>query len=196
MTFNDILKQVEASQLNYLISKTPFSANISLKCSFTQMYTKPLSKPDQEKLGQHFDANATVKNEKSDLQDKLEKEVLQLKSKLNSLEDTIRKQDHVLEDQSKQLKHTEKVAEEQAAEFREELLKVKRDKNKLATKNKISEDENEMLKNQTANVKKENEKLTEEKKALVNQLKTLKKDNATLDGLSQGLEKKLAKETL
>ena len=48
-----------------------------MKCLFAQIQIKPLIEPDQEQLGQHFDAKDTVKNEdakeKSDHQDKLEK---------------------------------------------------------------------------------------------------------------------------
>ena len=79
--FGDILNQVEASKLNYFISKTPFSANISLKCSFVQFHDKP--DPEQVQLGQHCDAEATVKSEviidTSDNCDKLEKELVNLK---------------------------------------------------------------------------------------------------------------------
>jgi len=192
LTFNDILKQVEGSKLNYLISKTPFSANISLKCSFAQNHAKP----GQAHIDQHLDAKATVKSEDTkesfDHHDKLVKEVLKLKSKLDGLQDTIKKQNQVIEDQSKQLKNTEKVAEEQAAEFREQLLKVKKEKNKLAAQNRTIEDENEMFKNEIENVKKEHGKFIEEKNVLENQVETLKKAQTTLEGIN----KKLNEETL
>ena len=93
-TFNHILKQVEFSQLNYLISKTPLSAYISMKWSFVKSYDKP----DHDQV-QHFDAKAAVKIEDtietSDHHDELEEEVLKLKSILVRQEETIVQQKHV-----------------------------------------------------------------------------------------------------
>ena len=62
--------------------------------------------------------------------------------------------------------------------FRDEVLKVKKDKNKLATTIKSLEDENEMFKNETENLKVEKQKLAEETQVLVRYVKSLKKDQA------------------
>ena len=124
-TFNHILKQVEFSQLNYLISKTPLSAYISMKWSFVKSYDKP----DHDQV-QHFDAKAAVKIEDtietSDHHDKLKEEVLKLKFILVRLEETIVQQKHVIQ-------IFEKSAEDKRAEFREEVLKVKREKKEEKT---------------------------------------------------------------
>ena len=42
--FKEILNKVETSQLNYLISKTPFSANIAIKSSFIKYHDARSSK--------------------------------------------------------------------------------------------------------------------------------------------------------
>ena len=112
---------------------------------------------------------------------------------LISLENTITQQKHVIGAKSEELTNSEQSAEDKAAVFRDELLKVKKDKNKLATKIKSLEDENEMLKNE--NLKVEKQKLSEETQVLVRDVKSLKKDQATYDDLTHSLEQKLEKES-
>ena len=165
-----------------------------MKCCFIKTYDKP--DPDQV---QHFDTKSATKSEDtvetSDRHDKLEEEVLKLKSIIVCLEETIVQQKHVIEEKSVQLKNSEKSAEDKAAEFREEVLRVKREKNKHANKIKALEDENVMLKNQKENLKKEEQKLLEEKQILVSEVKTLKADQATHGELTQSLEQRLKKES-
>ena len=96
--FKNILNQVQASQLNYLISKTPFSANISLKCSFVQMHGQSFP----EKV--HHDGEATAV--KTSLTP-----VLELKPKIVNFEETVTKQELVIEDKAKQVKASIKTAE-------------------------------------------------------------------------------------
>ena len=38
--FQNILRSIENSRLNYSLSKTPFSASISIKCSFIKRFEK------------------------------------------------------------------------------------------------------------------------------------------------------------
>ena len=38
LIFNDVINCIENSQINYIIHKTPFSANISIKCSFIKKF--------------------------------------------------------------------------------------------------------------------------------------------------------------
>ena len=92
--------------------------------------------------------------------------------------------------------NSEKSAEDKAAVFRDEVLKVKKDKNKLATTIKSLEDENEMFKNETENLKVEKQKLAEENQVLVRNVKSLKIDQATHDDLTHSLEQKLEKESV
>ena len=193
--FNDILNQVEKSQLNYLVSKTPFSASISLKCSFAKA-----SKADQDEvIVQKYNVNeaADVKAgaTKSDHKDRLENEILKLKSELAFAENTILEQKHVMVDNLKQLKELAKSAENKAAEFSENLLNVKKEKKNLATQLKTNEDLNGKLKIETENMKEENKKLTEEKRNLVRGAKELKAEQATLEQINKSLEQKLEKET-
>ena len=46
--FNDLLNQIEKSKLNYVINKTPFTANISIKKSFIKWFD-PSKVQDEEK---------------------------------------------------------------------------------------------------------------------------------------------------
>ena len=107
--FKNILNQVQASQLNYLISKTPFSANISLKCSFVQMHGQSFP----EKV--HHDGEATAKSEDifdtSGPHENTEIEILEIMSKIVHLEETITKQELVIEDKARQVKASIKTAE-------------------------------------------------------------------------------------
>ena len=114
-----ILNQEEKSQLNYLVSKTTFSANISLKCSFAKA-----SKSDQDEV---------IEATRSDHIDKLENEILRLKSKLAFSENAIIEQKQ--EDNLQQLKELAKSAEKQAAESCEDLLKVKKENSCNSVKN-------------------------------------------------------------
>ena len=43
LRFNELLNQIENSKLNYLISRTPFSANISVKRSLIKFHDKEVS---------------------------------------------------------------------------------------------------------------------------------------------------------
>ena len=50
-TFNDVIKCVENSNLNYYINKTPFSANIAIKSSFIKRFEETsLSEPKVEEF--------------------------------------------------------------------------------------------------------------------------------------------------
>ena len=53
-SFQEVLEKVELSNLNYTISKTPFSAHISIKRSFIKFY-------DQEALPQKTKYTENVK---------------------------------------------------------------------------------------------------------------------------------------
>jgi chromosome segregation ATPase len=106
-------------------------------------------------------------------------------------ENAIIEQKHVIEDNLKQLKEFAKSAENQVAESREHLLKVKKEKKTLATQLKTVEDESGSLKIETENIKTENKKLIEDKKNLVREAKELKADQATLEHINISLEQKL-----
>jgi hypothetical protein len=123
-----------------VVSKTPFSATISIKCSLAKVYKNSSTESDKQ-FCQSSVVNenaASVKSEDPmDLTNKLESEILKLKLTIKGLENTVIEQKQVLDVKSKQLKDSSKSAEDQGAELREELLKVKRERNRLGSKMKL-----------------------------------------------------------
>ena len=55
--FNELIHKIEKSKLNYIISKTPFSAQISIKRSFVKFFAPP----------SQIQAEATLKQDPADL---------------------------------------------------------------------------------------------------------------------------------
>ena len=43
IVFNEVLSEIEASQLNYVITKTPLSASVAIKSSFIKYFDQPTS---------------------------------------------------------------------------------------------------------------------------------------------------------
>lgn len=191
--FNNILHHVETSQLNYSVSKTPFSATISLKCSLVNIWN-----PGSDK--KHLDQSVhEAKIKKEDIKKRTEEqedEIKQLKSTIKSLERTVNDKKSVLEVKSKKVKDSMKSAEDEKAELREELLQLKRERNKLKSKNKSLEDEIQMVKGETENMKNENVKLRNEKQLNEDEVKQLKMEKATIEQLRDSLESQLEKEKI
>ena len=109
--FNNILHQVETSELNYAVSKTPFSATISLKCSLAKVYKNSSTESDKQ-FCQSSVVNenaASVKSEDPmDLTNKLESEIFKLNLTIKGLENKVIEQKQVLDVKSKQLKDSSK----------------------------------------------------------------------------------------
>ena len=122
--FRDVLCYVEKSRLNFCLSKTPFSATISLKSSFIK------SDIDFSKTPVSF----------SELEQKMTSQVeenLNLTEKLKVLEksyNTVKKDKDRIEHLYEQEKTKHKLADEIEAELRSELLKVKAKKSASTSK--------------------------------------------------------------
>ena len=186
--FENILQQVETSDLNFAVSRTPFSATISLKCSFIKKYEK--AAPETVKHHENCDTvsvEPTKMNEPKP-SDKLESDVKVLESTIKTLETTINDQKNLLNAKSKQIKDSSKHADDHVAELREELLKVKQERAKFRTNVKTLEEELLMLKGETENVKHENGKMIKALKAHETEVEKLKQDRVSLE---QELVKKI-----
>ena len=85
--FNCLLSEIENSGLNYFVSKTPFSANISLKSSFAKHLNEKLvqikPKTETSKL-----LSVSQQHDKTEFQT-LEIDNLQLKNQVDSLENVV-----------------------------------------------------------------------------------------------------------
>ena len=122
--FNDILQHIETSELNYFVSKTPYSATISLKCSLVKKY-KAYNDATQSRecravLGKKIKSEHHVVEPKEDF--------VKLKSTIECLEKNVSGQKNVIHEKSKQSKELAKSAEDQVEELLEELLIVKRER--------------------------------------------------------------------
>ena len=150
--FKDILNKVETSQLNYVISKTPFSANIVIKSSFIKYYdarssTDPIMKDESEK--------------KSFQNVKITSDLVSLKKQIVRLEDLLQSE-----------RNRVKSLEDQIGEFRGKLLDIKKEKSDLNSQLKAH-------KTQLTDLKSKNMKIHETNKDLEVQL-ALKNENLNL----------------
>ena len=125
--FNNLINQIEKSQLNFKITKTPFAANISLKSSFIRYFEIPSPHSEEE------DSEPIVINN------------LDTMKLLNDLK--IMKEENVrLEDHLKQEKSKVKSMEAEAGVFREEILEIKKDKRLLTTNLREYETKQDLMK--------------------------------------------------
>ena len=134
--FNFLLCQIENSPLNYAISKTPFSATISLKSSMSKRFKHdPTSNQEDTANKVNFnDFNQTLEDENNDLKQSLQK-----------LKQIVSDQKVIIEEKFKQEKDASKTANDQMATFREEILHVKSEKKKINAQIKRIIDENKQL---------------------------------------------------
>ena len=149
--FNCLLSNIEHSGLNYFVSKTPFSANISLKCSFSKYFSakNPLKK-EQNPSEVDLPSKNMLKT--------FELENCQLKHEIESLERIVADQKQVINQQFEQKKKQEKCSEERASKFRAELLEIKSEKSKQSSRIRNLEAErvdNENLKQDIGELSKE-----------------------------------------
>ena len=127
--FRDVLCYVEKSRLNFTLSRTPFSATISLKSSFIKNNTD-------------FTENPISFSELEQKMTSQVKENLELMKKLNILEKsyiTVKKEKDRMDHLYEQERTKHKLADEVEAEFRSELLKVKAEKSESNSKLKSLE---------------------------------------------------------
>ena len=130
-TFNCLLSDIENSGLNFLVSKTPFSASISLKSSYAKHFDEVVKK-SESKLRDLPQCEAPVYN----------LENLQLKEQIESLKKQVMDQKIFINERLENEKKLKVSNEEQASEYRADLLKVKKEKNNLCSQIKALKDEN------------------------------------------------------
>ena len=114
--FNDILHYAENSRLNFSMSRTPFSATISLKRSFTDDKQSVYSKTQLSRS----ELETTV--------DKLSADNEEMKMKLQKVENDFYEAEQKkvkAEELYKMEKENNKAATEVEGQFRSELLKLK-----------------------------------------------------------------------
>ena len=121
--FNCLLFDIENSGLNYLVYKTPFSANISLKSSFSKHFSR------NDSFQSESNSSSTCVDQPTKCEGNVVKalklENLQLKAQVESLEKIVTDQKDIINEQFEQKRNQKISSEEQAAEFRPELIKIK-----------------------------------------------------------------------
>ena len=141
--FKKLLRNVEDSQLNYAISRTPFSATISLKSSFLNRFPHTSQKSFHENIDTNNEKIKTVKAEKSDFKD----EVDQLEKDREGL---------MLDHQNMKKLYDKEKSKNEALEleiksFREEALKIKKEKRQLKENLKLEKEMYEALRIESKN---------------------------------------------
>ena len=188
--FNDVLMYVECSGLNYLIKKSPFSANISIKSSLIKRYNDEATS-DNYVVSNEVQKNDDVKKESFE-EDDLRKENVSFREKY----DAAVKDNDRLESVLVQEKEKVKDLETQIADQRSQLLSVKSERKKSSQRVKVLEEENvrirlewNVLKEQVESQEEKIDALKEEKLIIVNKLETclseqdiLKRDTKQVSG--------------
>ena len=119
--FENLIISIETSRLNYILTRTPFSATISMKSSFAKFHENP------------EDENTKNENEES------KEEKMNLQRKIKMLEENLKAIDaekNNLEKVYNREKEKGKSSQEIEGQLRVELLKVKSEKNALISNNK------------------------------------------------------------
>ena len=139
--FNEVLNKIEASQLNYVITKTPFSANIVMKSSFIKYF-------DEATSAEIVKTEPEVKVEDCEISKKLV---------------TVKQEKRALENMFDIERDKVKAMEGQVGDYRDELLKIKKEKHELNAQLKS-------YKTQLSAVKEEHRKLSVVNKDLEHQV--------------------------
>ena len=144
--FSDVLKYIEDSGLNYLMKKSPFSANISIKSTLIRRYSD--KSPNAEYVANKVQTDVKKENVQEDIS---LKELVSLRESYNS----VANEKEILEDILGKERGKLKDLENQIAEQRSELLRVKSERKKSKQKIKTLEDENIKLKDENQVIKKQ-----------------------------------------
>ena len=163
--FENLISSIETSRLNYILTRTPFSATISMKSSFAKFHENP------------EDENTKNENEES------KEEKMNLQSKIKMLEENLKS----IESEKKNLemvynceKEKVKSSQEIEGQLRVELLKVKSEKNALISNNKS-------LQTRVDELERECDKKEDLNKDLQSQFKSKMKVLESLEGRVEGL---------
>ena len=125
-TFNMLLKKIENCGLNFAMTRTPFSASISLKSSFCRGVGSNVAKSQLNPIEE------TESKESDEISLKLENATL--KSRLAILEQKLLEQKGEIDKKFEDEKFVVKACEEKEAEFRADLLKVKSERKQMSVK--------------------------------------------------------------
>ena len=161
--FTNLIRNIESSELNYTMTKTPFSAIISLRSSFVKRHGEEERCPEVETV--KHSPSEDLKHLESEVE-KLELRNLSLKAELKNHQDSSQKQQDKFEKETLKLQiiyNTEKGKseglEKQIGELRDEVLKIKLEKNKLKGDIKTEMEMNATLKEECKDLKERNASL-------------------------------------
>ena len=173
--FNELIYKIENSQLNYKISKTPFSASVSIKSSFVKYQ---VVKEDTEQLVSRTDSE---KDKKPDLAGvMLSKALKKLQEEKDKLEDILKLE-----------KNRVKSLEAELGELRDEILKTKKEKNSANSSLKTCKTELDNIKEEKMKIEKNIDGFKDQLKTKNEVLKTKIDEYTDLKHHSIGLEKQL-----
>lgn len=179
--FKTILQQIEASQLNYSLSKTPFSASISLKSSFIKRFQ-----------GDNIKHEVLVDSKTGTTEvEKLRQENYEMKESMKELKERLASQDKAINEHFKEAKVKFKLAEEESAAHREELIQIKKEKTKLGAQVKTLQGENQQLVSEIKFCKDEADESKKSTKKHDEKVKKLEKDKELLKISEDKLQKQI-----
>ena len=121
--YNDLISEIEKSSLNYVMTKTPFSAQISIKRSLIKYFDSPAHIHEEKEVNEETTENVEMV------------EVTKLKENLAAAEKEKERVEFRLEEEKKKVK----TQKETLAQFRDELLQLKSEKKDLKLKLKNQE---------------------------------------------------------
>ena len=170
--FNDLIYKIEKSQLNYKISKTPFSANVSIKSSFVKYQCV---KEDNLLLELSKYSEKDVKPNLHEV--KLENAMRKLQEEKENLENILKKE-----------KDKNKSLEAEIGEFRTEILRNKKEKKTANSSLETFKSELDDLKEEKIQTEKATADLKEQKKAKKEVLKIKDEEYTDLKSHSARLE--------
>ena len=123
--FMKLIRNIEDSQLNYSMTKTPFSATISLKCSFQKRF-KTASQENSEKVEEHQYDEIARQMESEKLQ--LQGEIIKLQSMFDNEQKKLVEEGVKIQKLYDVEKNKSKDLEMKITEFREDILNIKKEK--------------------------------------------------------------------
>ena len=189
--FNNILYTIEKSSLNYWISKTPFSATISLKSSIaTPRYKNaPAAVPETDYV-KLPDESKELKAQISSLEKAALKIEKSLKKEIQALVKENEKFQKLYEGGKDMLKNCEK----NISELRDELLQAKKEKRKTSDAFKVIEKDLDNAQTDIMNLKTENTKSSKVIKIKTAEAKKLTDEKELLEKKIVCLEANLVNE--
>ena len=155
--FMNLIKNIEESQLNYSMSRTPFSATISLRCSFLKRFAEGSQMSSVRKMASRTDLQLEehvkqIEAEKIELQAEVENLRITFEhDQKKAMEELI-----YLKEVYEKEKERSNDFESKISEFREEVLKLKSEKKKLNINLKIEKEDCDALRLRNVGLEEEN----------------------------------------